>query len=138
MKGNKTGGRKKGSRNKLTERTLALANDGESPLELMVRISRDSAVDIAVRLNAARWAAPYLHPRPFPEMPTAKFNLPESISTAEGLMLAHAGILRVVAEGELEVPLARDLSAIIESQRRLVETLELESRIAQLEKEMQK
>ena len=135
---NKTGGRRNGSRNKLTERTLSLARGGETPLEFMVRISRDSAIDTVVRLNAARWASPYLHPKPFAEMPVAKFNLPESISTAEGLMAAHAGILRAVAAGELEVSLARDLSTILESQRRLVETIELESRIVQLEKEIQK
>lgn len=138
MKRSKTGGRKHGSRNKLTERTLSLARGGETPLEFMVRISRDSAIDMAVRLNAARWSAPYLHPKPFPEMPTARLNLPESISTAEGLMVAHAEILRAVAAGDLEIPLARDLSTILESQRRLVETLNLETRIERLEKELPK
>ena len=135
MAGNAGKGRERGSRNKITEVTLALAKDGESPLELMVRISRDGTSDMAVRLNAARWAAPYLHPKPFPEMPVAEFALPESIATIDGLLEAHGGILRAVSAGGLAVPLARDLSAIVEAQRRLVETADLETRLAKLEKE---
>jgi hypothetical protein len=133
MAGNAGMGRRKGTRNKSTEATLALANEGETPLELMTRVSRDTNVDMPIRLNAARWAAPYLHPKPFPEMPMAEFSLPESITTVDGLLEAHAGILKAVAAGDLAVPLARDLSAIVEAQRRLVETSELEARITRLE-----
>lgn len=136
MAGNAGKGRERGSRNKITEATLALAKTGESPLELMVRVSRDDASIMAVRLNAARWAAPYLHPKPFPEMPMAEFTLPDSITTVDGLLEAHAGILKAVAAGDLAVPLARDLSAIVEAQRRLVETADLETRLSKLEKEM--
>ena len=135
MAGNAGKGRERGSRNKITEATLALAKLGESPLALMVRVSRDDETDMPVRLNAARWAAPYLHPKPFPEMPMAEFTLPASISTVDGLLEAHAGILKAVAAGDLAVPLARDLSAIVEAQRRLVETADLETRLSKLERE---
>ena len=84
-------------------------------------------------LNAARWAAPYLHSKPFPEMPMAEFALPDSITTVDGLLEAHAGILKAVAAGDLAVPLARDLSAIVEAQRRIVETADLETRLSKLE-----
>jgi hypothetical protein len=41
--------------------------------------------------------------------------------------------LRAVAAGELAVDEAKDLSAVIETHRRTIETVELEARIAQLE-----
>ena len=133
MAGNAGKGRPQGSRNRLTEETLALASDGESPLALLIRVSRDTEQDLPVRLNAARWAAPFLHPKPYPEQPVVSFRLPDTITTAAGLTEAHAEILKAVADGELAVTLARDLSAILETQRRLVETADLETRIAKLE-----
>lgn len=133
MAGNAGKGRRQGSRNKRTEQTLALADVGESPLALMVRVSRDKNQDLPMRLNAARWAAPFLHPKPYPEQPVVSFRLPETITTATGLTEAHAEILKAVADGELAVTLARDLSAILETQRRLVETADLEARVAKLE-----
>ena len=133
MAGNAGKGRPQGSRNKLTEETLALTAEGESPLALMIRVSRDDLQDLSMRLNAARWAAPFLHSKPYPEQPTVSFRLPGTITTAAGLTGAHAEILKAVAEGNLAVTLARDLSAILETQRRLVETADLEARIAKLE-----
>ena len=126
-------GRPKGSRNKVTAATLALLEDGESPLALLVRISRDQEQELGLRMNAARWVAPYLHPRPFPEMPTAEFELPDDLSKPEALQQDHENIMRAVATGELEVPLAKDLSAILESHRRILETTELEARLSALE-----
>ena len=136
MVGNAGKGRERGSRNKITEATLALAEEGESPLELMVRVSRDQAAEMAVRLNAARWAAPYLHPKPYPDMPSAEFELPQTIATVDGLLEAHGSILKAVSEGDLAVPVARDLSAIVEAQRRLVETADLEARLVKLEEKL--
>lgn len=131
--GNAGKGRPKGSRNKITEATLAAVGDGESPLALLVKVSRDKANYLPIRLNAARWAAPYLHPRPFPEMPTADFDLPDTLDNPDALKQAHENVLRAVAKGELEVPLAKDLSAIMEVHRRIVETVDLEARISKLE-----
>jgi len=130
-------GRPKGSRNKLTQATLAVLGEGESPLEVLVKASRDVTNDLAVRLNAARWAAPYLHPRPFPEMPTAQIDLPENLNDPDALRQAHETVLRAVATGDLEVPLAKDLSAMTEAHRRIVETVDLEARISKLEKDLQ-
>ena len=130
-------GRPKGSRNKLTQATLAVVGDGESPLALLVKVSQDANIELHVRLNAARWAAPYLHPRPFPEMPTVQFDLPDRLDDPDALKVAHETVMRAVAKGELEVPLAKDLSAIMEAHRRIVETVDLEARISKLEKERQ-
>ena len=129
-------GRPKGSRNKLTEATLAVIGEGESPLALLVKVSQDATKDLPVRLNAARWAAPYLHPRPFPDMPTTQIDLPESLDHPDALKRAHEAVLKAVATGELEVPLAKDISAMLEAHRRIVETVDLEARISKLEKEL--
>ena len=132
-KGNKTGGRVAGTRNKRTQFSFTAIGQGESPLETLLKASQNEENELAVRLNAARWAAPYLHPRPFPEMPTAEFMLPDNLDKPEALQQAHEGLLRAVATGELEVPLAKDLSAILEAHRRIVETVDIESRLSALE-----
>ena len=62
--GFKTGGRKKGSLNKVTsEMKAAIAASGETPLEYMLRIMRDEAAESTRRDDMAKAAAPYLHPR---------------------------------------------------------------------------
>lgn len=133
-RGNAGKGRVKGSRNKVTSATLALLAEGESPLALLVKTSKDENQEIAIRLNAARWAAPYLHSKPFPEMPTAQLDLPDDISHPKALQTAHESIMRAVAGGELPVVLAKDLSGILETHRRILEVTQLEQRISALEK----
>ena len=62
--GIKTGGRKKGSLNKKTIlRAQTAENQGLSPLEFLLSVVRDETKDIAVRLDAAKCAAPYVHAR---------------------------------------------------------------------------
>lgn len=57
-------GRKKGSATQKT-REIAdrAANEGLTPLEYMLKIMRDEGADEARRLDAAKSAAPYVHPR---------------------------------------------------------------------------
>ena len=57
-------GRRKGAQNQVNAavREQALAS-GESPLDYMLRIMRDSKRDISIRNDMAKAAAPYLHPR---------------------------------------------------------------------------
>ena len=135
MTGNAGKGRKQGSRNKLTTETLSLAKGGETPLALMVRVSQDTKADVLMRLNAARWAAPYFHPRPQPEPRFVNLELPDPLDAPESLLKAHATIMQSVASGDLALEDARELSSIIETHRRLVEITELETRIAKLEKD---
>jgi len=57
-------GRKKGSPNKATAaREAAIAATGVTPLDLMLSIMRDETQPQAVRLEMAKAAAPYVHPR---------------------------------------------------------------------------
>lgn len=57
-------GRKPGS---ATKRTREIADkamqDGVTPLEYMLSVMRDVSADEAKRLDAAKAAAPYVHPR---------------------------------------------------------------------------
>lgn len=63
-KGKKTGGRQKGSRNKRTEeQSAAIESSGLTPLDYMLTVLRDAAQDDEVRLDAAKAAAPYVHPK---------------------------------------------------------------------------
>jgi hypothetical protein len=64
--GTKTGGRKKGSKNK---RTLAVdaAKGGKLPLDYMLEVMRDPTAEQFRRDDMARAAAPYLHARRAPE-----------------------------------------------------------------------
>ena len=62
--GFKTGGRKKGSLNKVSsEMKAAIAASGETPLEYMLRVMRDTKADTRRRDEMAKAAAPYIHPR---------------------------------------------------------------------------
>lgn len=63
-KGAKTGGRKKGTPNRATAAKAAeLAASGVLPLDFMLDVMRDPAKDFDVRLDAAKSAAPYVHPK---------------------------------------------------------------------------
>src|SRR6478672_6208395 len=62
--GFKTGGRKTGSLNKVSsEMKAAIAASGETPLEYMLRVMRDTKADTHRRDEMAKAAAPYIHPR---------------------------------------------------------------------------
>lgn len=56
-------GRKPGSKTQLTKQALKRAGEGITPLEYMLQILRDESEDKAQRFEAAKAAAPYVHPR---------------------------------------------------------------------------
>ena len=61
----KTGGRKKGTQNKASAaRERAIAASGLTPLDYLLSILRDETNTPKVRLDAAKRAAPYVHPKP--------------------------------------------------------------------------
>jgi hypothetical protein len=62
--GRKTGGRKKGTPNKATATTAAeIAASGLTPLDFMLDVLRDDKRKPEERMDAAKAAAPYVHPR---------------------------------------------------------------------------
>jgi hypothetical protein len=128
-----TRGRPAGSRNRLTRETLALIGEGETPVAYLLGIMRDTEKPQDIRLQAARFAAPYLHPRPQPEPRLVSFALPENIATAEGLSQIHLNVLKAVAEGELSLDEGKEISTLLENQRRIIETTDIMSRLTKLE-----
>ena len=57
-------GRREGVRNKRTQEMIELATrDGVSPLEYMLQVLRDEDQPPLARFEAAKAAAPYVHPR---------------------------------------------------------------------------
>lgn len=60
--GIKTGGRQKGSRNKAPAALAqAVAASGETPLDYMLRVMRDTSAEHDRRDEMAKAAAPYVH-----------------------------------------------------------------------------
>jgi hypothetical protein len=134
MAGNAGKGREAGSRNRRTLAMMALAEAGETPVAFAIRIMRDDAQTPELRMHAARIAAPYVHPRPQPEPRLVAFDLPEQIGGSDGLLATHEALLRATASGDIALEDARDISSMLETHRRLVETVTLEERISALEK----
>ena len=63
-RGYKTGGRRKGTPNKVTAAQRdAIAASGETPLEYMLRIMRDASVPAERRDEMAKAAASFCHPK---------------------------------------------------------------------------
>ena len=134
----KRGGRVPGQRNRRTVELMALAETGETPCAYALRIMRDRDQPPDIRMNAAKIAAPYVHPKPQTEPRIVAFDLPDNIEGAVGLLSAHDALLRATAAGSVALEDARDISAMLETHRRLVETLDLEQRISKLEAEQAK
>ena len=66
----KTGGRKQGTPNKATAaKAVAIEASGLTPLDYLLSIMRDESLDPMIRLDAAKAAAPYVHPRLAPVEP---------------------------------------------------------------------
>jgi hypothetical protein len=62
--GKKTGGRTKGTPNKATKaREELITSSGLSPLEYMLTTLRDESQPVNIRLDAAKAAAQYVHPK---------------------------------------------------------------------------
>lgn len=60
----KTGGRKKGTPNRTTlEQAQKALGSGLSPLEFLLKEMRDESNEKSVRIDAAKAAAPYVHPK---------------------------------------------------------------------------
>ena len=62
--GKKSGGRVRGVANKRSlQREMQVAAEGLTPLAYLLQVLRNEANDLPVRLDAAKSAAPYVHPK---------------------------------------------------------------------------
>lgn len=75
-------GRKPGSATKKTrEIAEAALESGQSPLEYLLSIMRDQAADEGKRIDCAKAAAPYIHPR----LSSVEANVKASVSVGDML-----------------------------------------------------
>ncbi|WP_192356304.1 hypothetical protein [Mesorhizobium mediterraneum] len=126
-------GRPKGSLSTRHVELLAGAvSEGVTPVEYMLSIMRNENEDEKRRAWAAEKAAPFIHPRPAPIARVIEIDLP-STDTVEGIKAALGLIVMAAAEGRLAPSEAQSLSALIEAQRKAIETGELLERIERLE-----
>jgi hypothetical protein len=126
-------GRPKGSVSRRHVEILSGAvSEGQTPVEFMLSIMRDERQDEKMRAWAAEKAAPYVHPRPQPIARLIEIELPDT-TTVDGIKDALAVITRATATGQIAPAEAKDLVAIVEAQRRVIETGELLERIKKLE-----
>jgi len=119
-------GTPRGSRHWASRMAEALI-DGEC--EEIVRVTIQKALageDAALKICMDRLLPPRKD-RP------VRFDLPRIVD-AVGLLQAHADVLRATAEGEVSPGEAKELSALIEGQRRLYEMIDLAARIAEIER----
>ena len=56
-------GRRPGSRNRRTREAMAAAQQGISPLDYLMSVYRNPAIELEYRIDAAKAAAPYVHSR---------------------------------------------------------------------------
>ena len=64
MQGLKTGGRHRGTPNRVTaQERAAIAESGQTPLNYLLSVLRNEALGVGERMEAAKAAAPYVHPK---------------------------------------------------------------------------
>jgi hypothetical protein len=56
-------GRRRGSLNRRTRETIAAAEQGLTPLEYLIKVYLNPRLNVRIRLDAAKAAAPYVHPK---------------------------------------------------------------------------
>lgn len=123
--GNRLGGNRAGSRHKVTRAVEALL-EGEA--EALTRTAIDKALEgdgVALRLCLDRIAPPRK------DAPVS-FDLPP-IKTAADAVEASCALLGAVAAGEVTPDEAGRVMALLSAHKALVETCDLETRIAALE-----
>ena len=125
-------GRKPGSRNRRTQDVLDALGEGLSPIAFMLETLRNPMSDPEMRQWAAEKAAPYLHARPSPAPRYVSLELPKT-DTAEGVRDALAKIVEATAAGEIAPADAQSLVAVIETQRKAIETVDFRERLEAVE-----
>jgi len=104
----------------------------QTPLEYLMEVMVDPTADQKRRDWAAEKAAGFLHPRPAPVARSIELDLPDT-RTVEGIKAALGVITNAAAGGHLAPAEAQSLSALVEAQRKAIETGELLERVEKLE-----
>ena len=120
-------GRREGSRNKASLMAEKLMEgDTEGVIRAVIEKAKDGDMQ-AAKLILDR-VVPLRKGRPI------QIALPD-MGDSTDVVKALSAMLQAVATGELSPEEAQSVASIIETQRRAIETLELETRIAELERD---
>ncbi len=122
-------GRPQGARNKVTLAVEKLL-DGEAETLTRKAIKKAKDGDMQALKMCMERICPPRKDRP------VSFDLPAA-ETAGDVMKAMSAILRAVAAGDLTPEDGKAVAALLESQRRAVETTDIEDRLSRLEERMQ-
>jgi hypothetical protein len=126
-----------GGRAKLSPEIRAMLGDNaEKAVKAIVKHLDDEDPRIALK------AAELLLDRNFGKPQTASESIQLAdigdTSTSEGLLQLHSKLLAGAASGVIALAEAREFSSLLESHRRLVETVDLEARLTKLEQQQEK
>ena len=118
-------GRPRGTRNKTTLAMEALL-DGEAEAITRKAIEKAKEGDmVAIRLCLERILSA-VKSRP------VEIDLPP-VETAKDITAAHGAVIAAMAKGEITPDDAAAIAGVLEAQRRAIETVELETRIEEIE-----
>lgn len=120
-------GRKSGSRNKVT---LAMEELLEGEAEVLTR----KAIELAQEGDATALRICFDRLYPPRKGGPVRLELPDVIDSAEDVSAAVGAVVKSVAEGEISPEEAQTVSAILETKRKAIETVEIERRLTELER----
>jgi hypothetical protein len=134
--GERRGGRKAGVPNKATAEIRLLAREhGPEVIAELARLTKEAQSEQA-RISAGNALLDRGYGRSQAGQ-LIEIELPD-VSKVEGITTALSTIVRAAATGQITPSEAQALSSVIETQRKAIESVELEARIEQLERVAQK
>ena len=108
-----------------------LSSNAEKAVNAIIKFVEDG--DPRVALKAAELLLDRAYGKAQAATDGVSFDVPNNAGTSEGLLELHAAILKGTASGNVPLSDARALSSLLETHRRLIETIDLEQRIRTLE-----
>lgn len=146
--GERRGGRTAGTPNRGSVLTRERIESLCDPVAIMATVAKGEMVEAAPdkdmpnvdpvkvaptldqRLMAVRWLGDRV--APVPKTPPFRLDLPP-IAKAEDIPAAMVRIIEAVAAGEVTLEQGQGLAALLEGQRKAIETADLETRLKRLE-----
>lgn len=120
-------GKKKGTSNKRTQLAKLLIPHAEDLIAKVVELAKAGDV------NALRICLDKLLPRPKDE--AVEFELPVGdLKKNNSLLLVGERLIETVANGEISPEQAKTIAAVLDTQRKTIEIVEIEARLSELEK----
>jgi hypothetical protein len=118
-------GRPKGSRNKATLLTESILDDHASLLA-------EKLVEMALSEDVSAMALCMKHLLPANRKRTIELDLPPLVTIHDGMQILSI-TMKAVAQGDISVEDAQQLSALVDLHRRLLENVDMDNRIRKLE-----